>query len=196
MEKNNLHNIKGTGFKIPKDYFENLEDIILSEAKLSETIETSGLNTPSDYFEGLEDVILSKAKLNEKVSDSGFKVPENYFETIENTIIKTTIAKQEPKVISLFNRKTLLYVSSIAAAVVLFFSLPIISGSDGDIISFADVDTEFIDSYVLDETQTTDIAALFTETELENTSFIDYNLSDETLDSYLEDLDENELILQ
>ncbi len=192
MEKNNLHNTKNSGFKTPEDYFEYLEDTILSEAKLSETVETSGLNTPTDYFEGLEDVILNKAKLNDKVSDTGFKVPEDYFETVEDTIIKTT--KQAPKVISLFSKKTLLYTSSIAAAVALFFSLSIFG--EGDTLSYADVDTEQLDSYVLNETQATDIAALFTETELENTNFIDYNLSDDTLDSYLEDLDENELILQ
>ena len=193
MEKNNLHNIKKSGFKTPKDYFENLEDSILSEAKLSETIETSGLNTPTDYFEGLEAVILNKAKLNDKVSDTGFKVPQDYFETIEDSIIKNT--KQTPKVITLFSKKTLLYVSSIAAVVVLFFSLSTIVNGE-DTFTLADVDTEQIDHYVLNETQATDIAALFTETELENTSFIDYNLSDDTLDSYLEDLDETELILQ
>lgn len=189
MEKSNLHNILNSGFKTPKGYFENLEDTILSEAKLSEIAETSGLNKPKDYFEGLEDVILNTAKLNEKVSTSGFKIPEDYFETLENTII----TKQEPKVISLFNKKTLLYASSIAAAIALFFSLSIFGDAS---VTLADVDTELIDNYVLNETQATDIATLFTETELENTSFIDYNLSDDTLDNYLEDLDENELILQ
>jgi len=86
MTKNNLHNIKETGFKAPKDYFDNLEDSILSEIKLKESS-----------------------------SDTGFKTPKDYFETLEDRIIEKTSEKKTPKVISLLNRRNLIYISSIAA---------------------------------------------------------------------------------
>jgi len=96
MNKNNLHNIKKTGFKVPEDYFNNLEDIILSQQKMEE----------------LSD-------------DSGFKTPENYFETLENRIIAKASKKETSKVISLFSKRNLVYASSIAAAILLLFNLSI-----------------------------------------------------------------------
>jgi len=196
MKKNNLHNIKDSGFKTPNYYFEYLEDTILNEVKLKENIESHNTDVPDNYFDDLEDIILSKVKLNEKVSTPGFETPTDYFTTLEDSIISKIEIEQSPKVVPLFNKKNILYASSIAAAIVLFFRLSIIPGSDIKEPSISDIDTELIDSYVLDETQATDLASLFTETELDETSFINYNLSDDTLDSYLEDLDENELILQ
>lgn len=192
MKKNNLHNIKDSGFKTPDHYFDGLEDSIFNEVKLNENIEV-----PDHYFDGLEDIILSKAKLSEKVNTTGFKTPEDYFDTIEDAIINKVEIKQNQKIIPLFNKKTFLYISSIAAVILLFFSLPIFSNEKNtEALSISDIDTELIDKYVLDETQATDLAILFTETELDETSFINYNLSDDALDTYLEDLDENELILQ
>lgn len=67
MKDNTLHNIKKTGFKVPKDYFEGLEDSIIHQAKLSEKIEKTGFKTPQGYFEGLEDSILSKTQKTPKV---------------------------------------------------------------------------------------------------------------------------------
>ena len=67
-----------------------------------------------DYFEGLEDSILTQAKLKSLVSNSGFKAPEGYLDNFE------VVIKKETKVISIFSRKNILFVSSVAAAIVLF----------------------------------------------------------------------------
>lgn len=96
MKTNKLHNIKKTGFKIPKDYFDSLEDTIISSIKLKE---------------------LS--------SESGFKTPDNYFDTLEDTILSKTSEKESSKVISILSRRNLIYASSIAAAVLLLFNLSI-----------------------------------------------------------------------
>lgn len=96
MEKNKLHNIKNTGFKVPNDYFESLDDIILSEIKLKNTI-----------------------------TDSGFSVPETYLETLEDRILNKVSRNKTPKVIPLFSKSRLVYASSIAAAILLLFNLSI-----------------------------------------------------------------------
>lgn len=102
MNKKNLHNIKKPGFNVPKDYFNNLEDVILSEAKLKETLSSSGFKTPKDYFETLEAVVMEK------------------------------VTKEESsKVISLFSKKNLVYASSIAAAILLLFNLSIFQTDSG-----------------------------------------------------------------
>ncbi len=96
MKNKKLHNIKETGLKVPKDYFDNLEDTVLRHIKLKE---------------------LS--------SESGFKTPKNYFDTLEDSILSKTSEKEHIKVISLFSRRNLIYASSIAAAILLLFNLSI-----------------------------------------------------------------------
>ncbi len=190
MKKKDLHNIKETGFKTPDHYFEGLEDTFLEEIKLGDKVKGSGLKMPKNYFEGMEDSILSQIKLNQNVETTGYTTPEAYFDTLEDTILNKMSSKKESKVISLFNRKTILYASSIAAAIVLFFSLNTSKKS----ITFDSLDTEVVDNYILDETELNDLASLFTDTELNEANFIDYDLSDDSIDTYLEDLEDNELI--
>ena len=102
MNKKHIHNIKKTGFKVPEDYFNSLEDAILSEITLKEKVSNSGFKTPKDYFEALEDVIIEKVT-----------------------------KKDTSKVISLFSKKNLVYASSIAAAILLLFNLSIFQTDSG-----------------------------------------------------------------
>ena len=149
MNNKNLHNVKKSGFKVPQNYFKELEDSILAEAKLK----------------GL-------------VSDSGFKTPKGYLDNFNVTV------KKETKVISIFSKKNMLFVSSVAAALVLFFSLNIFDNSP---LSYNDLDTTTVDNYILDETEIGDLTTLFQDNELSEGQFIDYTISDETLNNYLED---------
>tara|TARA_R110002049_G_scaffold25972_3_gene90814 strand:- start:61 stop:558 length:498 start_codon:yes stop_codon:yes gene_type:complete len=102
MQTNKLHNIKETGFKVPKDYFDTLEDTVLRHNKLKE-----------------------------QSSEPGFKTPDNYFETLEDTILSKVSEKESPKVISIFSRRNLIYASSIAAAVLLLLNLSIFENESG-----------------------------------------------------------------
>lgn len=96
MKKNSIDQIKKSGFEVPKNYFDHIEQSILDTAKLKSLSETSGFKTPKNYFETLEDIIL------EKVSEH-----------------------KTPKILPLFSRKYMIYASSIAAAVLLLFNLSI-----------------------------------------------------------------------
>lgn len=152
MENKNLHNIKETGFKVPQDYFEALEDTILNEVKLKSIVSESGLKIPKDYLD------------NFNVS-----------------------VKEETKVISIFNKKNIIFVSSIAAAIVLFFSLNIFNTST---TTLDDIDTASVDDYILNETEISELTTLFQDSDLSEAQFIDYTLSDEALDSFIEDVDD------
>lgn len=156
MRKENLHNIKPSGFK-----------------------------TPNAYFDTIEDQIMSQISLKNSSENSGFKVPDNYFETIEDNIISKT---QEPKVIKLFNKKTLITVASIAAMVVLFFNLNPFKTQ----ITFDSLDTEIVEAYILNEVELNDISNLINTDQLSQTDFIDYN--DISIDNYLDDIDLEEFL--
>lgn len=100
MSKKTIHNIKTTGFKVPKDYFNNLEDISLTEIKLKTQFETTG-----------------------------FKTPNNYFNTIEERVFSTILEKLQVKIVSIARKKQLLYLSSIAAVITILVSVFIVNNN-------------------------------------------------------------------
>lgn len=56
---------------------------------------------------------------NDKKIESGFKIPDNYFDSFEDRLMqKIELMPKEPKVISLWQRKSV-WISGIAAAVVI-----------------------------------------------------------------------------
>lgn len=147
-------------------------------------VKKTGFKVPQNYFEEFENSILTEAKLKNLVIDSGFKAPEGYLDNFSVPIEKET------KVISIFSKKNMLLVSSIAAAIVLFFSLNVFDNSP---LSFDDLDTTTVDNYILNETEIGDLTSLFQDNELSENQFIDYSLSDEALDNYIENIDFNDL---
>ncbi|SFZ92529.1 hypothetical protein SAMN05428642_102779 [Flaviramulus basaltis] len=153
MQKNRIHNINKTGFKTPQDYFNNLEDAILSEIKLKESI-----------------------------NNSGFKIPESYFDTFESRVMNQISDNETPKVISLFNKRTLVYVSSIAAAVLLLFNLSIFNKD----LDWNKLDTETVENYMINEDISSyEIASLLSDEDLKEENFITYNLNEENVETYL-----------
>ena len=153
MQKHNLHNIKKTGFKTPQDYFKNFEDDILNDIKLKETISNSGFNAPKDYFETLEERVMDKVSAN-----------------------------KTPKIISLFNKRNLLYASSIAAAVLLLITLNTFNKD----VSWNKLDSETVENYMIQEDITSyEIASLFSEEDLKEENFVTHNLNTEHVETYL-----------
>ena len=157
MKKNRIHNIKETGFKVPKGYFNNLDDALLNNIKLKEVPDEAGFKTPANYFDSLEDTILNK------VSEKG-----------------------NNKVISLFSRRNLIYASSIAAAVLLLFNLSIFKNNTETGWDAIDAETvenyiinENIGSY--------EIASLLIDEDLNETNFTEVEFTDEALENYILD---------
>lgn len=62
MKKENLHNIKQSGFKTPDNYFNTIEDQIIFQISLEKIDKNSGFKVPDNYFDTIEDNILSKTK--------------------------------------------------------------------------------------------------------------------------------------
>jgi hypothetical protein len=163
MKKENLHHIKETGFSVPKDYFKNFEDSILSEVKL-----------------------------NNAVSNTGFEVPDSYFENVEAQILKQVSQKNTSKVISLLNQRTLIYVSSIAAAVLLLFNLSIFETKS----SWDSLDVETVENYLINENiGPYEIASTLEDIDFSEENFISQQVSANTIESYiLDNIDIEDLI--
>lgn len=94
MNHQKIKNIKNSGFKVPQNYFEDMEDFLLSEIKLKKTSATSG-----------------------------FAVPEKYFNTLEHRIISTVQDQKKFKIITLFSWRKVAYVGTIAASLIIMFNI-------------------------------------------------------------------------
>ncbi|SDR65226.1 hypothetical protein [Christiangramia echinicola] len=110
----------------------------------------SGFKVPEDYFGKLEDKMLDNFNMQESVelksTGSGFKVPDGYFDTLEETITSRT-KQQKPRVISLFKKEYIFY----AAAVITLFALLLgdffKSGSNQN-IGWDDIELSAMENYI------------------------------------------------
>ncbi len=119
------------------------------------------------------------------IKKTGFSLPNNYFESIEDSILnKVSPEKETTKVISIFTKRNLMYISSIAAAILLLFNLSLF----GNKPNFDSLDSATVENYIINEDITSlQIASLLTSQELIEDNFIDYNLSEEHVENYILD---------
>lgn len=147
MKKINLDNdpkIK-TGFQVPENYFDSLEDRVLQKISFEE----------------------NKPKIN-----TGFEIPNGYFDSLEDAVMAKLNDTKEIPVISIWKRKSV-WISSVAAVFIvtmgtlLFFNTPKeeLTISQDYLAYQNDITTEDIAAHLTDE----DIQALETEmTPLDN----------------------------
>ncbi|MEZ4792988.1 MAG: hypothetical protein R2783_05875 [Gelidibacter sp.] len=157
MKKNNLNTNVPTGFKVPKDYFESLEDSVVSKLKAEQ--------------------------LSIEFNSSGFKVPNGYFETVDSKILNAIEGHNATKAIPLFGWKKLTYISGIAASILLMLNL-LFESSERPV--FDDLETASIETYLSQEDLNPyDIASYLNEDDLTKDTFIDKQLSEEAIEDYL-----------
>lgn len=154
MKLKDLHNNKTAGFKIPKDYLNNLEDTILNQAKL-----------------------------DSKVKSHGFKTPDGYLDTLEDKIYKKVKAKPNTKVRTL-NLKPWIYAASIAASLILLFTLTINTQQTHTISS---INNESLESFILTEDlNDSEIATLITDADFFENDILKSAISDASINQYIE----------
>jgi len=146
----------------------------------------SGFKVPEGYFDNLEDAVFNKLKTASKldaIKDTGFKAPEDYFSTVEENVFNTLKTEEKDvKVVSLLSRRNLLYMSGVAAAVVLMIS--IFNTNKG--LSFDSLDTDLVESYISTyNINSSDLATLWNETDFSDAAFDDYEFLDETVEDYI-----------
>jgi len=148
-------------------------------------IKEPGFKTPKNYFDSLEYQIVNKIVLESSVSNkSSFVVPQNYFEQLEARVLTHPSLKHpQPKIISILKNKTVRYAASIAAVLLVFFSIfkfQQTSNSQSNTITQIEnyIDNGYLDiSYI-------DYEALLTDEMLEDTSFFS-TLDQQELFEYL-----------
>lgn len=145
-------------------------------------ITNSGLKAPKDYFNNLEDRVMAEIKLNEVTNNSGFKTPEGYFDSLETRVLSKVSEKETTKVISLFNKQSLIYISSIAAAALLLFNLSIFEKET----SWDNLDIDSVENYILEENVNTyEIASiLLDDGDFLEDNFTSLDFNEEAMEGY------------
>ncbi len=168
-------------------------------------IKSTGFDKPDNYFEALDKSILDKLNKQQKsaldgITESGHRSPKDYFLGLENKIVNNVSGKKNLKVIPLFNKKNIIYMSSIAAAILLFFTLSINTNSkaitpiENNIVIDIDNVEDFI---IMEDIGLYEIAALLDQNQLNENSFTDLNLKEDNLEEFLfENADIEDLITE
>tara|TARA_R110000787_G_scaffold86285_7_gene184045 strand:- start:631 stop:1128 length:498 start_codon:yes stop_codon:yes gene_type:complete len=153
---------------------------------------------PNDYFQEFENRLFNKMNIELLTKDSGFKVPEGYFNEVDEKIIhqvKKPINKT--KIISIVSRKTILYAATIAAVVVLIFS---IVNNKNEIPTFDEVEFSSIKSYIEEgniEIDNSDLSLLFTEEDLSTMILEENYISEKILNEYLlENINDTSILIE
>jgi hypothetical protein len=157
----------------------------------------TGLNTPEGYFEGFEERMMLKVMEDSLPGSSGFKVPEGYFEQFE---VKPPIAEgtgADIPVISIFSKRTLLYVSGVAASLVLLIS---VLNNKEEQLTMDSLSVASVEAYINDgeaDIDVYDVMAVLNEDELESLSIPSEIVTEQNLEEYLiENLDETSFLIE
>jgi len=151
----------------------------------SHHIKSTGYKTPDNYFESFDEKILSKLNIEnslDAIKDTGFKVPKDYFKSLDTAILDKSLNEKESKVVQLFSKKNLIYISSIAAAILLLFGLSILESKP----TFDNLEIETVEDYFINEPISSyEMASLLTDEQLEKELIIDYSFNQDSLEDYL-----------
>ena len=167
MKKSSLHNITKTGFKVPKDYFESFNDVLYE--KLEDTSKIAG------------------------AEETGFKIPDDYFNTVEASVINKLNEKERIPVIKIRSRRSLYYISGIAASILLLFAIFINRPTTEEL------SVEMVEAYFENrDLDTYELAELLSNVDLleEDFTITETQYSEDHLETYLLEHTDIESILE
>lgn len=159
---------------------------------------THGFKVPADYFKEMEEEIAVRILEEEVPSELGFKTPEGYFDGLENRLVEKIQEKESnesSKVISIWSGRNISYAAAIAACLIIGWLLLIPS----EITHYNQLPLSEVDDYIQNgemDVEIYDVSQLLTEADWEELPGI-LEFEESNLESYLlEQLDESMLLIE
>ena len=160
----------------------------------------SGFSVPSNYFETLEDSFSIQLKEENFPKRKGFETPDSYFDNIEDIILaKVSSTKKEVKVISLKERVFKMIPMAAAASIILFIGLNSFifnKTEENPFDKLADSDVENWISNNINLINDNDFALTYTDIDFDESEMIPNSISNDELENYLSNQDNISLILE
>ncbi len=204
MKRDKLAHIKPTenSFKVPKGYFDTVEDAIFAKLAVEKLSKKEGFSTPDSYFDTIEDSVFEKIQKENKQAvqlpndgKSGFTIPENYLETVEETI--SAKLNDTTTQVPVIDFKAIILKRVIPLAVAASLLLFIVVNYNSKTISFETIASAEIEQWIeadLITLETYEIAEVYNDTELENQPFSTEDESE--LIDYLNGIDIESILLE
>jgi hypothetical protein len=174
----------------------NREDYILSNIPKEENI----FSVPENYFDSLEDRVLSQIIEEQLPKKLPYTIPDTYFEEFEDRLFTNTeFSKKEVNVIRLKSRILKIIPVVAAASILLFIGFnyfTTIKPNSIDSVSSGDIELWMDENYV--EYSTTNVME-FVDADFIERSFIledDTSLEDEDILEYLHTIDTSSLLTE
>jgi len=156
----------------------------------------TGFSAPTNYFDTLEDSILTKLAEENFGNKSAFKVPENYFDDLENNILQRISSEEkETKVISFKERIFKLIPIAAAASIILFIGLNAFVFNTIDELTLDSLSNNDIEYWLDTNTiHSTDISTVYEDDILEENEFLFTEIKDESIEDYINSIDNTSLL--
>ena len=141
---------------------------------------------PTNYFDEFENHLFKK--INEEVlpKNIGFKTPTGYFKKLDIKIKRKNNSKsKEGKLIPIVSKKTFMYAASIAAIVILVFS---VLKNSTPVYTLEEIEISNIENFINEgniQLKQYEISILFTDEILNNITSNQSRLSGNQLENYL-----------
>ena len=177
MKNNNLPYHSKPGFKVPEDYFEDLEERLMFAVREENMLP-----------EGIKDL----------QGKAGFTVPEGYFENIEEILVDKV--KNNPgKVINLVSTRKLFYAAAVAAVFIGIISTVFFKSKTAE-YTMDSIELSALENYIEEgyfDLDYNDLSSFITE---DGYSFGNYNtddFSDEAMYNYInENIEDPEFLFE
>lgn len=174
------------GFNLPRDYFETVEEKVITEIKLASLKNENFFKVPNNYFDTLSTEIALK-NLKSSCTEDSFKVPVGFFDSVESNV-HIKMETQHKK--SLFTLTRYWIPFSVAAMLVL--TVGIVKFSSKTPLQSAQVEVEEMEEWIENgsvDMNSYEIASIY-ETELSQINPTDF-LNEKEIEDYLQnDIDQ------
>lgn len=173
----------------------NIEDYLSNNFK-----DENPFSVPENYFESVEDTVLSKIIEEQLPGEITYNVPENYFDIVEDSLFtKLDLQKKNVKVISLKDRLLKIIPAAAAACIIIFVGLNYFSVSNSnnlDSISNDEIEIWINENY---NEYSTSHSIEFVDADFTESSNIledDSSLNEDDILEYLNSIDNSSLLTE
>jgi hypothetical protein len=174
------------------------KEINKSEAFLKSVLRNgTGFSVPKKYFNTAEDRFSSFLIEKELPKESGFSIPENYFKKVEKSILEKTGFKKEVKIVFLKSKFLKHTTASAAASIALFLSINYFTSLNDSEINFDLLERTDIENWIVENSNELSdkdfIILLHNEISNEN-DFALTDLQNDAIEEYMINIEANSLL--
>jgi len=157
----------------------------------------SGFTVPKNYFENLENSVSVAIAEDGLSKTKGFEVPDNYFATLEDVILSKIESIKEPTKIISFRTRIVRFIPIAAVASILLFLGLYFYTSNSDTLTFDDLATADLEIWIEEDyfdINNSDLVAVFEASDFNNQILNINSIDEDEIENYLNNIETTTLL--